>query len=224
MALDFSASIHTNEERTVSAQQKSPFRSWMFIYAAFFLVAGDKAMALEEPEYEVLLQSRGIEFRRYDPYLVAEVTVTGDSADRQAFRILAGYIFGKNHANEKMSMTAPVETRDMDYAFVMESRYAMDSLPKPDDERIRLREKPPRIVAVHEFSGGWSRRNIARNEQRLMDGLSALGVDVLGDVELARYNSPFTPWFLRRNEVIVPVDWTPATASSLIAAEAPARL
>lgn len=193
----------------MSAQERSPFKSWMFIYLAFFFVAGDKAMALEEPEYEVLLQSGDIEFRRYDSYLVAEVTVTGESADRQAFKILAGYIFGKNDANEKMSMTAPVESRNLDYAFVMESRYAMDSLPKPDDERIRLREKPPRIVAVRGFSGGWNTRNIARNEQRLLDGLAALEVSVLGDVELARYNSPFTPWFLRRNEVIVPVDWSP---------------
>ena len=194
-------------------------------------------MALEEPEYEVLMHYGDIEIRQYDPYVVAEVTVTGESADRQAFKILAGYIFGKNDANEKMSMTAPVETRDLDYAFVMESHYAMDTLPKPDDERIRLREKPARIVAVHEFSGGWSKRNVAKHEQQLLDSLAALEISVAGGVELARYNSPFTPWFLRRNEVMVPVEWSPgsadqtvpaewssATTPVLIAAEASARL
>jgi len=53
-------------------------------------------MALEEPTYEVLLTVGDVEFRRYEPYMLAEVTVDGDSQDRRAFRILAGYIFGDN--------------------------------------------------------------------------------------------------------------------------------
>jgi len=194
----------------------------LVLLAAF---PGAAAMALEEPQYEVLLRKNDIEFRRYEPYLVAEVTVRGDN---QAFRILAGYIFGDNVEQEKMQMTAPVERRDRDHAFVMESKYSMDTLPTPNDQRIRLHERPARVVAVREFSGRWSERNFAKHEKALLDGIASLGVEATGAPELARYNSPFTLWFLRRNEIIVPVNWTSADAVQThgehIATETAARL
>lgn len=189
-------------------------------------------MALEEPDYELLFETDEIEFRRYEPYLVAEVTVSGESADSEAFRILAGYIFGNNDSDVKMQMTAPVESRDgdngphtyQDYSFVMEKAYTLDSLPVPNDERIRLREKSERIVAVRRFSGRWSDKNINKHEQRLLGDLQALGVEIAGPPELARYNSPFAPWFLRRNEIIVPVNQAGLNEVADIAAGAPTRL
>lgn len=177
------------------------------------LTMGKYAMALEEPQYEVLAETAGYEIRRYDNYVVAEVDVHGESADSQGFRTLASYIFGDNERSEKMQMTAPVESREAGgqegttYSFVMERKYTLDSLPAPNDERIRVREKPVRIVAVRRFSGRWSRKNVVRHERDLLDALMADGVVVLGETELARYNSPFTPWFMRRNELIVPIDW-----------------
>lgn len=176
------------------------------LIASLLILSGTTVMALEEPDYLVLQKMGDIEFRQYDPYVVAEVSVTGASADRQAFGILAGYIFGENKTDTEMAMTAPVETRGSDYAFVMEQQYSLETLPEPDDPRIRLRNKPSRVVAVLPFSGRWTDRNIAKHEQRLLDGLAALGIDPTGEPELARYNSPFTPWFLRRNEIIVSVD------------------
>lgn len=189
-------------------------------------------MALEEPDYEVLFETPEIEFRSYEPYVVAEVTVSGESADNRAFRILAGYIFGDNDGDVKMQMTAPVESRDnvsggqqyQDFAFVMEKAYSLDSLPAPRDERVRLREKPARFVAVRKFSGRWSEKNIDKHEQRLLDDLQELGIEVDGPPELARYNSPFTPWFLRRNEIIVPVDVAAVDKLADIAAGGSARL
>ncbi len=174
-------------------------------------------MALEEPKYAVLAEAARYEVRDYEPYLVAEVDVRGQSADSRGFRSLAGYIFGDNESSEKMQMTAPVESRAADdsdgitYAFVMESKYAMDTLPAPNNEEIRIREKPRRIVAVVRFSGRWTEANVNRHKQQLLADLAADGVEPLGAVELARYNSPFTPWFLRRNEVIVPVSWPAPT-------------
>ena len=189
-------------------------------------------MALEEPDYEILLTKDDVEFRRYEPYIVAEVTVSGKSADNQAFRILAGYIFGNNDSNKKMSMTAPVESRDaesserayQDFAFVMEKHYTLDTLPVPDDDRIRLRERPERIVAIRQFSGRWSDKNISKHEQRLLDDLQALGIDTAGPPELARYNSPFTPWFMRRNEIMIPVEGLVLNETAAIATGVPARL
>jgi hypothetical protein len=187
-------------------------------------LTGATAMALEEPTYEVLLTVGDIEFRRYDPYMLAEVTVDGDSQDRRAFQILAGYIFGDNDESEKMNMTAPVETRGSDYAFVMERKYSLDSLPQPNDQRIRIVERAGRIVAALRFSGRWSQGNIRKHEQALADTLAGMDVRTTGAPELARYNSPFTPWFLRRNEIIVPVDWGSVRAEGLIASDSAARL
>ena len=180
------------------------------------LVTGDAAMAIEEPEYEVLADTPVYEIRRYEPYVVAEVDVQGESADSQGFRTLAGYIFGDNQSSEKMAMTAPVESREADekdavtYAFVMERKYTLDTLPTPNNERIRIREKPARVVAVRRFSGRWTEKNMAKHERELLETLATDGIKSSGIVELARYNGPFTPWFLRRNELIVPIDWPPA--------------
>jgi hypothetical protein len=187
-------------------------------------LTGATAMALEEPTYEVLLTVGDVEFRRYDPYMLAEVTVDGDAQDRRAFRILAGYIFGDNDDSEKMNMTAPVETRGSDYAFVMERKYSPENLPRPIDERIRIVEREGRVVAALRFSGRWSQGNFRKHEGQLLDALAELDIEMTGAPELARYNSPFTPWFLRRNEIIVPVDWDSVRSAEIIATDLPARL
>lgn len=177
------------------------------------LLIGHYAMATEEPTFEVLAETEDYEVRRYDAYIVAEVDVDGKSADNQGFRTLAGYIFGDNESSEKMQMTAPVESRDagksdeITYGFVMESKYTLETLPTPNNERIRLLERPSRIVAVRQFSGRWSQENITKHEESLLKALADDGISLTGDVELARYDPPFKPWFLRRNEVMVPIRW-----------------
>ncbi len=93
----------------------------------------------------------------------------------------------------------------------MEKRYDIETLPKPNNDDIRIREKPARIVAVRRFSGRWSDKAFAIQQQRLLQALEDDGLKTLGPVELARYNGPMTPWFLRRNEVMVAVEW-PAQA------------
>jgi hypothetical protein len=189
-------------------------------------------MAYEEPSYEVLEQTVEYEVRRYEPYLVAEVDVEGDfgEAGNKAFRLLAVYIFGDNQNEEKMSMTAPVESRSREegvrmsmtapvtstapvsggytYAFVMERKYTLDTLPKPRDPGIRLEERAARVMAVRRYSGRWTEGNYRKNEAKLMEALSADGRCSIGAPILARYNSPFTPWFMRRNEVMIEIEGT----------------
>ena len=126
---------------------------------ASLLFAGTSAMAIEEPEYEVIRSTADYEIRQYEPFIVAEVDVAGDngSSGNSAFRILADYIFGNNEPGEKMNMTAPVvsdapdsDTETYTYAFVMESRYSLDTLPAPLDPRIRIVEKPGRVIAARQ--------------------------------------------------------------------------
>ena len=184
-------------------------------------------MATEEPAYEVLLETRHYEVRRYEPYIVAEVDVEGDmsSAGNTAFRILANYIFGDNEPGVKMAMTAPVESRAKSrgekmamtrpvlsdapetgesvytYAFVMEAKYTLNTLPAPRDSRIRIYEKPARTVAVRRYSGRWTEANYRKHEATLLQALATDRLATIGTPILARYNAPFTPWFMRRNEV-----------------------
>lgn len=192
-------------------------------------LSGNAAMAIEEPAYEVLLETKYYEVRRYQPYIVAEVDVDEDfkRAGNTAFRVLAGYIFGDNEPQQKMAMTAPVESSKgvrmnmtapvtaqagdgegpYTYAFVMERKYTMDTLPKPDNPDVRLVQRPERVVAVHRYSGSWSENRYREHEKRLLDALAVDRVETTGSPVFACYNAPFTPWFLRRNEIMVEIDW-----------------
>ena len=187
------------------------------------------AMALEEPEFTVIQSFEGFELRHYPPYLVAEVDVQGDfdDAGNEAFRLLAGYIFGDNQSSEKMRMTAPVESRPADtgekmamtapvtavssgdglttYAFVMERKYTLETLPVPNNDRIRIRTMPERIMAVRRYSGRWTEERYEQNLAELEAALSAAGIEAQGEPVLARYNSPFSLPILRRNEVMLAV-------------------
>ncbi len=184
--------------------------------ATIIATAGAPAMALEEPQFEVIHVTDDYEIRRYAPYIVAEVDVPGDPGDsgNRAFRILADYIFGNNEPGQKMQMTAPVvsdaprASKDaLTYAFVMESRYSMESLPAPVDPRIRIVQKPAQVVAARSYSGRWTRENYLQHEVSLISALTIDGLATRNEPLLARYDSPFKPWFLRRNEVLVELDW-----------------
>jgi len=208
-------------------------------YATLLFMIPTIAMAIEEPEYQVVGQYTDFEVRLYAPYIVAEVDVQGDfdNAGNEAFRILAGYIFGDNAASEKMAMTAPVESRSSDkgekmamtapvtataaeddgrttFAFVMERKYSLQSLPVPNNERIRIREVPERTMAVHRYSGRWTEGKYQQHEKLLLSALEAHSVQTIGRPALARYNSPFSLPFMRRNEVMI--EMVPGSAQQLI--------
>lgn len=190
-----------------------------------FLLPG-VAMAIEEPRYTVLESGEGFEIRQYEPYIVAEVTVDGSmrQSGNSAFRILAGYIFGDNRSKAKMNMTAPVESRAVGermsmtvpvetvgnggsyvYGFVMESRYTLDTLPDPIDPRIRIREVPARTMVVRGFTGRWTDGNYERHESALLEYVRDRDMELVGNPVFARYDGPMTPFFMRRNEVMVEI-------------------
>ena len=185
-------------------------------------------MAYEEPAYEVVHSTDDYEIRRYEPFIVAETRVSGafGTAGSEAFRILAGYIFGRNKVRGielaqpeaegesiKMAMTVPVFSAQSiqnseatyTYGFVMPSEFSMESLPIPLDARVRLRVVPERVVAVRRYSGRWSEEKFEDHASELLRALSRDGIQSSGAIQFARYNGPWTPWFFRRNEVMVAV-------------------
>ena len=178
--------------------------------------------ATAEPEYLVLRQLGDIEVRQYSAYAVAEVVVPGpaDEAGNQAFPILAGYIFGKNKGERKLAMTAPVTQSAVPVKlemtapvtqtaapegfvvqFVLPSGVTVANAPEPLDARVHLRDVPPRRLAVIRYSGFWSDSNYNKHLETLQAALRAADLPWSGEPVYSRYNAPFTPWFLRRNEI-----------------------
>ena len=179
--------------------------------------------AIEEPRHTVVQQLDGAEVREYAPYLVAEVLVRGataDTAGNQGFRLLAGYIFGQNKGDRRIAMTAPVTQAPAPQKiamtapvtqssaegghvvqFVMPASYTLETLPEPLDARVMLREVPATRYAVVQFSGFWSEANYQENLARLTRAVQAAGLRTTGEPIWSRYDPPWTPWFMRRNEI-----------------------
>ena len=177
---------------------------------------------VEGPEYEVVRWLGDIEVRQYAPYTVAEVHVAGaaDEAIHWAFPILTGYLFGKNKGARALvttetvnplaapihfAMTAPVTqiavAGGFTVQFVLPSGVTLASAPEPDDPRVTLRELPAHRLAAIRYSGFWSASNYATHLATLMAALKAVALSWSGEPAFSRYNAPWTPWFLRRNEI-----------------------
>jgi len=186
--------------------------------------------ATEEPDYHVLREFAGMELRQYAAYTVAEVVVAGpaDQAGSQAFPILAGYIFGKNKGAQKFAMTAPVTQVAMPVKlnmtapvtqtatpsgylvqFLLPKDVNLASAPEPEDARVQLRAVPPTQVAVIRYSGLWSASNDAEHLAKLQAALRDANLLWQGEPNYSRYNPPFTPWFIRRNEIWLRVAESP---------------
>jgi hypothetical protein len=186
-----------------------------------------EAMALEEAKYTVLQKRDAFELREYAPQVVAETIVQGDfsSVGNEAFQRLYGYISGKNRkaqsipmtapvnqeaGSEKIPMTAPVNQErvgnEWRVAFVMPAEARLSDLPAPLDPSVVLREVPGRTMAALTYSGTWSKKRYDRHLEILKERMRELGLKASGEPVFARYNPPFTPWFLRRNEILIPVE------------------
>ena len=185
---------------------------------------GGDDVAYESPSYRVTETLGEIEIREYQPYIVAEAEVDGplEDAGNQGFRILAKYIFGNNEGNAKVAMTAPVsqakaspekiamtspvtQERSGDrftIQFMMPSKYTLETLPTPNDARVRFREVAAQRRAAIRYSGRWTKSNYEENLAKLRNTLRQSGYEPVGEPVWARYDPPFKPWFMRRNEIL----------------------
>jgi hypothetical protein len=184
-------------------------------------------MAIEEAPYQVLKSSGKFEIREYAPHILAETIVEGDleEAGSKAFRRLFRYISGANRSRdtvamtdpvsqeksgEKIQMTAPVNQQNAQdkwaVSFTMPASYNLETLPLPDDPQIALRLVPGRRMAAVRYTGTWSEKNYLQNKLELEAWIRKLGLTAVSNPVWARYNPPFTPWFLRRNEILIPID------------------
>ena len=178
----------------------------------------------EEQPFEVVRRYDGFALRRYPSHVVAEVTVElpFEQAGNTAFRYLFGYITGQNRsrtsvamtapvvqsagAGQKVAMTAPViqhRTLEGGYAvaFVLPASMTQEAAPEPTDPRVSIRTVPPSLAAAARYSGRWSQDSYKRHCRSLLQALEAEGLKAVGTPRFARFDPPFKPWFLRRNDI-----------------------
>jgi effector-binding domain-containing protein len=197
------------------------------LFAVAVMFSGsDEAMAIEEAQYTVREKEGKFEVREYSPHILAETIVEGDleEAGSKAFNRLFQYISGNNRTQtrvdmtapvsqkpegEKIEMTAPVSQQRVQerwaVSFMMPASYTLQTIPEPLDSKVTLRMVPAQRIAAVRYSGFWSEKNFLRNKQELRSWIERKGLTIAGEAVWARYNSPFSLWFLRRNEVLIPI-------------------
>jgi hypothetical protein len=180
----------------------------------------------EQQPYDVVKTYPGFEVRRYPAHLIAEVEVVSSfsEAGNQGFGVLIGYISGRNSARGTIAMTAPVVQAPTKIAmtspviqepgggtgrhlvaFVMPAEYDVDTLPEPSDPRITIKEVADELAAAATFTGRWTETIYQDQLAALRAAVIEAGLEITGPPRFARFDPPFKPWFLRRNEVVLPV-------------------
>ena len=201
-------------------------RTGIILVAALLALMAESVMGVEEAKYNVIKQQDKLEIRDYEPSIVAEVIVNDDfeDASNKAFRTLFNYISGDNTGRNKIAMTSPVSQkaepekiamtspvgqrkaeRGWAVSFMMPASYTMDTIPVPDDPSVVLREVPAHRAAAIRYSGTWSEKSYNKHLARLLEWMESESLEAVGEAVWARYNAPFTPWFMRRNEILIPI-------------------
>ena len=202
-------------------------RTCLWIFIASLLIFGGNTMAIEKAKYQVLESTENFELRQYAPRIVAETIGEGkfEEVGNDGFRVLYDYINGNNVKKESISMTAPVTqsagsekiamtapvNQEMigekwRITFLMPSEYTLETLPQPLDKRIKLKQEAGSLMAAIRYSGTWSQKRYEEKKALLQLEMDKRGLRPTGEPVWARYDPPFMPWFLRRNEVLIPVE------------------
>ncbi len=179
----------------------------------------------EKQPYDVVRAERGFEVRRYPEHVVVETTVSADfdDAGNRAFRYLFGYISGDNAARQSIEMTSPVVQAvsqrvamtapvvqtpsggNYTVAFVLPSAMSETTAPIPSRPEVALRTVPARLAAAVQFTGRWTKTAYDKHRSLLLADTAVAGLTAVGEPWFARFDPPFTPWFLRHNEVVVEI-------------------
>jgi len=165
----------------------------------------------------------GAELRHYPAHTLISCEVGGDfdSAGSRGFGPLVRYISGANQKGQQIAMTSPVlhsphSEATHTISFVLPEGMNPQGAPRPADGRVEVHEVGPRLVAALRFSGGWSQERADRKAGVLMGLLDGAGLHAAGAVFFGRYDPPWKPGLLRRNEALVEVV-EPSTSSHSVA-------
>ena len=192
----------------------------------FLLMTATPARSIESASYKTLMQDGNFELRDYAAQIRVETEVEGEfkQAGNKAFRLLFDYISGDNKSQQKIAMTSPVsqetsqkvamttpvsqsqsDNGNWRVGFLVPAEYSQETVPLPNNPKVTLRAIPAQKMAAIRYSGTWSDENYQQQLQALQEWISRNGWEVGGDPTWARYDPPFKPWFLRRNEILIPL-------------------
>lgn len=203
----------------------------LVVIIALWSVWGFFGSRVEQADYTVVKKMNGYEIREYPAHIVAQTTVRGSYGESMGngFRIVAGYIFGGNTKKESIAMTAPVvaqkgevkkvsesiamtapvmataEGDSQTISFGMPRSYTLETLPTPNDSRVKIVMIPAKKYAVMQFSWYRSDERVKSMQERLLSALARDGVVAQGSTAYAGYNAPWTPPWMNRNEVLVEI-------------------
>lgn len=199
------------------------------VVALLWSVWGFFGSRVEQADYTVVKNVGGYEIRDYPAHIVAQTTVQGSYSESlsNGFRIVAGYIFGGNTKKESIAMTAPVVAQSGEkknvseniamtapvvattegdsqvISFGMPRSYTLETLPTPNDPRVKIVMIPAKRYAVIRFSWYRTDARVKSMQEKLLAELARDGVATGGSVAYAGYNAPWTPPWMSRNEVLV---------------------
>ena len=162
---------------------------------------------IESYSYVVKKKYTRFEIRSYETTLFTSVKLSTKgykNSSSKGFSILAGYIFGNNERNEKISMTSPVSMSlgdSMTMMFMVPKIFNKDNLPKPNQSGIEFKEEPAKTVAAISFSGWANDTKIEKYKQNLKAALDAEGIRYSNQFYFLGYNAPYEV-FNRKNEII----------------------
>ena len=182
----------------------------LFILATFVLAVGFRTSrrSYKTAPYKLVRSTGKFEVRDYPVLTVVETIMTriGNDADR-SFNRLFGFITGRNEAKQKIAMTTPVFMSEDDsnrrMAFVMPANLSSGQVPRPADGSVTVRELAAGRFAVLRYSGRRNREQEAEALGRLKPWMAAEGLSVLSPPVYGYFDPPWTPAFLRRNEVML---------------------
>jgi hypothetical protein len=183
-------------------------------------------MALEEPSYNIVKSYGKVEIRRYAPFLIAKTVVTNASSQEEAsgigFRRLFQYISGENismtspviqgkEKSVKIPMTAPVQQAQSiegwAISFIVPAAYSLESTPKPKNKLVEIHQIPETHMAALRYSGRWTSANLEEHKKKLLDVLAEENITTVNIPVSAYYNAPFSLPIVRRNEVLVEIEY-----------------
>jgi hypothetical protein len=210
----------------------------LIVLMALWSLWGFIGSRVEQADYTVVRKMNGYEIREYPAHIVAQAAVPGSYGDAlsDGFRIVAGYIFGGNTKKESIAMTAPVVAQQggntseriamtapvvaaaagdsLVISFGMPRSYTLETLPKPNDPRVKIVMIPARKYAVMRFSWCRSDARIKNRQDKLLSALARDKVVARGRMAYAGYNAPWTPPWMNRHEVLVEISLVPPAAAS----------
>ena len=177
-----------------------------FIFVQLYFMRAQRN--IETYTYKVKKKYDLFEIRTYEATLFTSVKLSTkgyENSSSKGFSILAGYIFGNNDRNEKISMTSPVSMSledSMTMMFMVPKEFNKDMLPKPNQSGIEFKEEPAKTFAAIRFSGWANDTKIETYKQNLTAALDAEGISYTNRFYFFGYNAPYEV-FNRINEVLV---------------------